>query len=829
MKNSILFVLSLFAVNFAFSQNIGINATGATPDASAILDVSSTTKGMLIPRMTTADRTAITSPATGLVVYDTNLNSFYYYNGTSWQWLLNSASGWNTTGNASTVAGTNFIGTTDAIDFVTKTNNTERMRVTSGGNVGIGTSAPNAALQFGNVISNRRIVLWEVANNDHEFTGLGINFGMLRYQVGNNTSDHAFYASTSSTTSNELMRIKGNGNVGIGTNAPVQKLNVVGDILLGTIAGTDGEHNDLEFSPDGGGAGAQLDYYNGALYFSNLNGTSNTLTIKDNADVGIGTAFPIAKLEVTGKIYSTGANAECSAQDRTNGTQYTMYGTGGYMRFWRADYGDVMSMSSLGNVSIGGFTNAAKLEVVGQVKITGGTPGAGKVLISDATGLASWATPGTATGGWGILGNASTVAGTNFIGTTDAVDFVTKTNNTEVMRVTSAGNVGIGTNAPSYKLDISGSQNNLRLQAAAANDYPRMFFSSSHASVGGVINRDAAKDIYFGESSDAGRWIFRGTGALTVEGSVGIGTTAPVNMLQVNSATNTSMVQTSNANTGATATDGAVFGLFNSNAYLYNRENADLYFGTNNTRRMTITAGGNVGIGTAVITPAVPLAVGGVGANVYSTDIWSENNIHVQGNETMLPGGRARLRVGNAWNYAGIYSDLTSTGATNDLVLGASSTWVRIGPNGGGQNLYISNGQLLLGADNAQKPSTSTWIITSDERLKTINGSYSKGLADIIKLNTITYKYKNVGEKKFDEKVLATTQVGFSAQEVQKIFPEAVGVGEDGYLNLNMHAILVAYTNAIKELDAKNKEQEKINNELKQRLEKLEALLEQTK
>lgn len=108
-------------------------------------------------------------------------------------------------------------------------------------------------------------------------------------------------------------------------------------------------------------------------------------------------------------------------------------------------------------------------------------------------------------------------------------------------------------------------------------------------------------------------------------------------------------------------------------------------------------------------------------------------------------------------------------------------------------------GLLTLGADNAVKPSTGTWTIASDERLKTINGSYSKGLNEILQLNPVTYQYKNTGDRKFDSEALATENVGFSAQDVQRIFPECVGVDDDGYLNFNMHAILVAQVNAIKE------------------------------
>jgi len=54
------------------------------PDASSLLDVSSTTQGMLTPRMTSVQRAAIASPATGLLVYDTTANAFYFYNGTTW-------------------------------------------------------------------------------------------------------------------------------------------------------------------------------------------------------------------------------------------------------------------------------------------------------------------------------------------------------------------------------------------------------------------------------------------------------------------------------------------------------------------------------------------------------------------------------------------------------------------------------------------------------------------------------------------------------------------------------------------------------------------------
>ena len=74
----------------AFAQGVGINGTGASADVSAMLDVASTTKGFLPPRMTAVQRAAIVSPATGLLVYQSDGTVGLYYNaGTpvapSWQ------------------------------------------------------------------------------------------------------------------------------------------------------------------------------------------------------------------------------------------------------------------------------------------------------------------------------------------------------------------------------------------------------------------------------------------------------------------------------------------------------------------------------------------------------------------------------------------------------------------------------------------------------------------------------------------------------------------------------------------------------------------------
>lgn len=110
MKKSNFYFLFLlfFIISYAdsFSQGLSVNSTGTAADTSAMLDVSSTIKGALIPRMTSAQRTAIPLPATGLIVYQTDATAGFYYNsGTAgapaWVLLLN-----GTTGNVTTQGNT---------------------------------------------------------------------------------------------------------------------------------------------------------------------------------------------------------------------------------------------------------------------------------------------------------------------------------------------------------------------------------------------------------------------------------------------------------------------------------------------------------------------------------------------------------------------------------------------------------------------------------------------------------------------------------------------------------------------------------------------------
>jgi hypothetical protein len=138
--------------------------------------------------------------------------------------------------------------TADDVDFGTfgstsgalhlTTQGIPRFTVSNSGNIGIANTAPNAPLQFAGDTRNRKIVLFEVGNNDHEFYGFGVNGGILRYQAGTGVDNHVFYAGTSPTTSSELMRITGAGNVGIGGIIPGYRLDVNGRMRIRSVDAT---------------------------------------------------------------------------------------------------------------------------------------------------------------------------------------------------------------------------------------------------------------------------------------------------------------------------------------------------------------------------------------------------------------------------------------------------------------------------------------------------------------------------------------------------------------------------------------------------------------
>jgi len=159
MKKITFEILFLFFAFCSMAQNVAINATGNAPDGSAMLDVQSTNKGLLIPKMGQAQRIAISNPATGLLLYQTDGTAGFYYNsGTPaspvWTALSSAFSGgWSLTGNSGTNSSINFLGTTDNKPLNFRINNLYAGQLHAGtGNVFVGLKAgQNNTTGFSNI------------------------------------------------------------------------------------------------------------------------------------------------------------------------------------------------------------------------------------------------------------------------------------------------------------------------------------------------------------------------------------------------------------------------------------------------------------------------------------------------------------------------------------------------------------------------------------------------------------------------------------------------------------------------------------------------------
>lgn len=219
---------------------------------------------------------------------------------------------------------------------------------------------------------------------------------------------------------------------------------------------------------------------------------------------------------------------------------------------------------------------------------------------------------------------------------------------------------------------------------------------------------------------------------------------------------------------------------------------------------------GNVGIGTE--TPEYRLDVYAAGTGSTGLAIFRNS------------AGDDKVQIRQNSNGSGaVYVYKTGGGVQTVALLGEGNSYI----NGGNLGIGTAAPAAALHViGNAVKTvGGGTWLTSSDLRLKNILGDYTKGLEEITSLQTVRYHYKTDNPRQLDSD---EEQVGFVAQEVQKIFPEAVTEGSDGYLNFNMHAINVALVNAIKELKVENDRLKSENEIVNNRLGKIEALLNAT-
>ncbi len=208
MKKILVLLPYFLSAGCAIAQSVGINNT--TPHSSAILDVRSNTKGTLLPRTSTISRLAILNPAKGLILYDSTVSSFYFYNGTAWAPISASSSGWSLTGNAGTNPANNFIGTTNNQPLRFRVNNVWAGEIhPSSANVFIGVNAGNSATTGTANIAVGENSLFAITdgnfNTAHGYYSLALNkSGFSNTAVGS-------YALTNNTI--------GNHNTAMGRNA----------------------------------------------------------------------------------------------------------------------------------------------------------------------------------------------------------------------------------------------------------------------------------------------------------------------------------------------------------------------------------------------------------------------------------------------------------------------------------------------------------------------------------------------------------------------------------------------------------------------------------
>jgi hypothetical protein len=191
MKNFLFYLLIVFS-SVSFAQNVAINATGAAPVASAMLDITSTTSGLLIPRMSSVQRVAIATPATGLKVYDTTTNTFWYFNGVIWVQVLNANTGWALAGN--TLAGTEILGSTNNQPVRMFSNNTERMRILATGQVAVNSTATFANSTFYSLATgNNNAVDGNAAGTGAAVYGQNTGTGQGVYGISSNATGLGLY------------------------------------------------------------------------------------------------------------------------------------------------------------------------------------------------------------------------------------------------------------------------------------------------------------------------------------------------------------------------------------------------------------------------------------------------------------------------------------------------------------------------------------------------------------------------------------------------------------------------------------------------------------
>jgi hypothetical protein len=447
MKKILLILLfPLAAYHSVKAQNIGINTTGATPDASAMLDVVAADKGLLIPRVALTSTTAaspVTSPATSLLVYNTAtagtspnnvVPGYYFWSGSAWTPLAGSGgTGWNLDGNSLTAI--KKFGTISAHDIPFITNNTEKMRLFSTGALALGTATLDA------------------------------------------TNPEKFLVSAGTTSSYNLMNAKGSINNYLQINIQNQSAGAVASSDLVATANNGSETanyvdlgiNSSAYSSTGvlGGANNAYLYTTGNDFVIGSATAAKSLIFFTN-----GTAVTDEKM----RISSTGSvGIGASAFNGSNPEKLLVHG------------GAATTSYNLINAK-GTINNYLQMNLQ---NLSSGTAASSDIVATanNGTETANYIDMGINSSGYsttGVLGGANNAylysTGNDFVigNASSAKDLIFFTNGTnagdEKMRVTADGNVGIGTSdfdptAPEKLLVDAGDQNTAVSAVGSINDF----------------------------------------------------------------------------------------------------------------------------------------------------------------------------------------------------------------------------------------------------------------------------------------------------------------------------------------------------------------------
>ncbi len=503
--------------------------------------------------------------------------------------------------------------------------------------------------------------------------------------------------------------------------------------------------------------------------------------------------------------------------------------------------------ASIGSFGVGLSVSGYKLNVLGNVNITGNVS-IGNGIIGFNSSSSSYIYYNTTD--WNAFGTGTGSSGNYFnqqLNTTSNVFFVSL--NTANNFYANSTNVRIGTTSPTDKLvvgsDFATAHTATLVTIGDTSQNSGVLFGMNESYRGNIFWNYAGNYTQIG-TKEAGTSY---TSTMVLKGgNVGIGTTSPTIALSISGSTanevgininNTNPVgysvlrlATGNAQTssgldlhgfgsawptqGAYKTNGGNILSAGELTLAAGSANTNISFFTGGTadanERMRITGSGNVGIGTTG--PVNKLDVsGGMAVGSYAgVNAAPSNGMIVSGavgiGTTNIPGGGALLQVGN--NALTVIPN-TCAGGSNCVMVGTTSpgggvantaftvqgyTWLQgpvgIGTNGGTAALLDVNGQIRqtgclsgsLSADGGGRI-----ICTSDERMKDIIGNSTYGLNEIMKITPIKFNLKNE----------TYVHIGFSAQNVQKVLPEATPMQKDGYLGLDSNAIIAALVNAIKE------------------------------